>query len=132
MLALRVQDVRKAISFVHTSGAMHNEVAINPDRYLDKDGDLAILLQRLKANGTQLFLMTNSSFGFANAVLKYLLSDDWRSYFNVVIVDANKPTFYSSNKPFREVDTSRNRMRWDEVTALRPGRVYAQVQCAHA
>lgn len=55
---------------------------------------------------------------------------DFTAYFNVVMVDANKPNFYNSSKPFREVDTTRARVKWDEVTALRPGRVYAQVRCA--
>ena len=40
-----------------------------------------------------MFLMTNSGFEFVNAGMRHLLGEDWRSFFDLVIVDANKPNW---------------------------------------
>lgn len=72
------QDISKAIHYVHDSGAMHNEIGSHPERYLSKNPDLPVLLKRLKDSGKQTFLLTNSSYPFANSVLKYLVGEDWR------------------------------------------------------
>jgi hypothetical protein len=41
--------------------------------------NLVLLLKRFRESGKQLFLLTNSHFSFANAVLTYLIGEKWQS-----------------------------------------------------
>uniref|UniRef100_A0A0A9DSB9 Uncharacterized protein n=1 Tax=Arundo donax TaxID=35708 RepID=A0A0A9DSB9_ARUDO len=66
----------------------------------------------LREKGKKLFLLTNSPFYFVDGGMCYLLEDQhfdgnsWRELFDVVIAQANKPTFYNSDHPFRFCGTS--------------------------
>lgn len=71
-------DILEAIEWVHMSGKMHNIVSNNLERFLSKDPNLRVLLPRFRAEGKELFLLTNSSFDYVNAGLTYLLGDQWR------------------------------------------------------
>ena len=73
-----LQDVARAIDWVHSSGEMHAEVARDPTRYLNPNPDLPVLLQRFRDDNKKLFLLTNSSFYFANSVLGRLLGENWQ------------------------------------------------------
>ena len=45
--------------------------------------------------------LTNSAFPFVNAGMRFLVGDEWRQLFDVVITSAQKPGFYSGDRPFR-------------------------------
>ena len=62
--------ISKAISWVHISGTMHDLVAAHPERYLQPSPALGSLLAETRAAGKQLFLLTNSSFGFVDAGMR--------------------------------------------------------------
>lgn len=38
-------------------------------------------------------------------------SDDWRSFFEVIIVSAGKPGFFTSDRPFRSVAQATGKIR---------------------
>jgi hypothetical protein len=42
--------------------------------------DLPNLLTKFRASGKKTFLLTNSSFYFANSVLCHILGENWQSY----------------------------------------------------
>ena len=67
---LSTAHISKAISWVHISGTMHDLVAAQPERYLQPSPALGSLLAETRAAGKQLFLLTNSSFGFVNAGMR--------------------------------------------------------------
>ena len=67
---LSTTHISKAISWVHISGTMHDLVAAQPDKYLQPSPALGSLLAETRAAGKQLFLLTNSSFGFVNAGMR--------------------------------------------------------------
>lgn len=105
------QDVQKAISHVHSSGLLRDAVANDPALFLHANPSLKPLLKRWRDSGKQLFLLTNSSFPFVNAGMKYIVDDDsWRDLFDIVITGADKPRFFTQDTPFRclnhEKDTS--------------------------
>ena len=96
-------DVSKAIGWVHMSGAMHQAVAAAPDEYLHPSPQLGSLLGAARNQGKRLFLLTNSGYDFVNHGMRFLVGDDWRHLFDVVIVAAEKPAFYTRASPFRAI-----------------------------
>jgi hypothetical protein len=59
--------------------------------------------------------------------MKYVLGDDWMDIWDVIIVSAGKPAFYTEpRRPFREVNTETNRVRFQKVDKLEKGKVYTE------
>ena len=110
--------VRAALDHVHTEGALKRDIAADPERYVDRDPELALTLLDLKAAGKQLLVVTNSEWWFTRAMLTYGLDRDlpagktWRDLFDLVIVDARKPAFFATESPIYEIV--------DEEGLLRP------------
>lgn len=46
-----------------------------------------------------------ADFKFVSCGMKYIVGDDWKDLFDIVIVSARKPAFYNSCKPFRGIDS---------------------------
>lgn len=111
------QDVRAAIQEVHESGEMHRTVAANPHVYQAPIPGLAGHLKRWLDDGKKLFLMTNSGLTFVDAGMRFLVGDDWRSRFDLVIVQARKPYWYKTRIPFRRYNETNEFVKWDAVTA---------------
>lgn len=60
--------------------------------------------------------------------MKLLLGDKWEGYFDVIIVEARKPRFFTDeSRPLRIYDKRTHTNLWDKVTALHKGRIYYQV-----
>uniref|UniRef100_A0A0D9XDW6 5'-nucleotidase n=1 Tax=Leersia perrieri TaxID=77586 RepID=A0A0D9XDW6_9ORYZ len=101
------EDVNQSIQHVHRSGLIHRKILSEPQKYLIKNSQVFRFLKMLREKGKKLFLLTNSPFYFVNGGMSYLLEDEhfdgnsWRELFDVVIAQANKPTFYNSDHPFR-------------------------------
>ena len=104
----------------------HEETRSHPHQYLHRDPELIPYLLRLKQEGKKLFVITNSPFETVDAGMSYMVGHNWRDLFEVIIVQAGKPHFFTNNgKPFREVDMRRRVGRWDKVTQLEKGKIYA-------
>lgn len=120
-----IEDVLKAINYVHTSGNMHKEVVKDPPTYMMPSPHLRETLTRFRDVGKKLFLCSNSDYEYVSGGLKFLIGEDWQDFFDVVIVSAGKPGFYTSDRPFRQVSRSTGKIRWTEVTKLEKGKVYS-------
>ena len=78
--------------------------------------------------GKTTFLMTNSPFDIVNAGMIYMLGQDWRRLFDVIIVNAKKPSFFSAKKRHFRVFSSRTgRLKWQRVVNLQRGKIYSGV-----
>lgn len=73
-------------------------------RYVYKRPDVKNWLLKLRGNGIRLFLATNSHLDYADLLLKYSFGEDWRTLFDLTIVDSRKPIFFNSRTPFFCVD----------------------------
>ncbi|ESO96260.1 hypothetical protein LOTGIDRAFT_147320, partial [Lottia gigantea] len=95
--------------------------------YLMKCEKTKYLLERLRSSNKKLFLITNSGFNFVDAGMRFMIGEDWREMFDVVITNARKPKFFNeTSRPFRELDEVRNTQSWGKVTELQKGRVYQE------
>ena len=70
-----------------------------------------------------------SGFTYARDAMNHILglpkhSDRWKDLFDVVVCSANKPTFFSSKKPFRQWSEVSNTAHTTLVTSLDKGKVY--------
>lgn len=118
------EDVLQSIRHQHISGRMHNTVAANVERFVNKNSDSRKMLERLKASGKKLMLVSNSLFRYVDKGMRYVVGDDWRQLFDAVVVRAGKPDFYTMERPFREVSTRTDRVKYKPVDHISPNEVY--------
>lgn len=120
-----VTDILGTIRDTHISGDFHRLVAANPEKYFDPTPHLKPMLMQLKDSGKSLIFASNSPFWYVDAGMQYVLGENWRGIWDAIIVSAGKPAFYTETKrPFREVNRDTNRLRFEKVEKLEPGKVY--------
>jgi len=105
-------DLRQAIDWVHAQGALKQQVVADLPRYLHRDPELGLALARLALGGRRLFLLTNSDWSYAKAIASYLLDDllpgldSWEEFFDLIVVGAGKPDFFSRKQAFQELSAT--------------------------
>lgn len=122
------QDVRNAVDYVHGAGDLKQKTIENLDEYVKKDPRLPMFLTRIRESGAKTFLLTNSDYKYTNKIMTYLFdfSDElstkcdekcakpkrsWKSYFDMIVVDACKPLFFGEGTILRQVDTTTGALR---------------------
>jgi HAD superfamily 5'-nucleotidase-like hydrolase len=120
--------VRSAIDATHVEGRLKAEIVQNPEHYVELDDELPQMLLDFKNAGKALLLITNSEWAYTREMLRYaldpLLPGDmtWRELFDVSIVAARKPDFFTRRNPLFEVVDEEGLLR--PARTLEPGRVY--------
>ena len=79
--------------------------SVNPrsfvlETYFEENVRLKSFLERLQQANKQIFLITNSAYWYVNLGMTYLLGRDWRNFFDVIICQARKPSFFGAEKRF--------------------------------
>uniref|UniRef100_A0A5S6PZS0 Cytosolic purine 5'-nucleotidase n=1 Tax=Trichuris muris TaxID=70415 RepID=A0A5S6PZS0_TRIMR len=127
------QDVRKAVDYVHYHGSMKQITLENLDLYIHKDNRIPMLLDRMRETGAKTFLLTNSGYYYTDKVMTYLLDSEnrnWRSYFDAIVVDANKPLWFAEGTVFRQIDTESGVPKiGSHLGSLKPHVAYAGGSC---
>lgn len=60
--------------------------------------------------------------------MELLVGENWKDYFDVVIVQARKPRFFTDeSRPIRVYDEQSGAHVWDRVTKLEKGKIYYEV-----
>ncbi|XP_032827549.1 5'-nucleotidase domain-containing protein 2-like [Petromyzon marinus] len=120
------KDVSDAVRDVHVKGLMYKIIEENLEEYIQSGEETYAVLQKLVSYGKKLFLITNSPFSFVNKGMLHMVGEDWRELFDVIIVQAEKPAFFTdSAKPFRRLDDS-GCLQWDKIDKLEKGEIYQQ------
>ncbi|XP_016086913.1 5'-nucleotidase domain-containing protein 2-like, partial [Sinocyclocheilus grahami] len=121
------KDVSDAIGMVHIKGYMYKWIMQDLEKYILRGDETYAVLHRLASHGKKLFLITNSPFSFVDKGMKYMVGKEWREFFDVVIVQADKPHFFNDCvKPFRRLDSNGD-LQWDRIKSLNKGQIYKQV-----
>ncbi len=103
-------EVRSVLDATHLEGALKAEILPRPADYVLLDEELPLALLELRAAGKKLLLITNSEWTYTQSMMSYafdrfLPTGTWRDLFEIVIVQARKPEFFSQRAPvFRLVD----------------------------
>lgn len=103
--------VRRSIDEAHIEGRLKGEIIADPDRFVELDPDMPLTLLDQRHAGKKLILITNSEWPYTRSMMTYafdkFLPGDmtWRDLFDLVIVSARKPTFFTMQSPlFRVVN----------------------------
>jgi HAD superfamily 5'-nucleotidase-like hydrolase len=96
--------VTRAQDTAHLEGRLKAEIVSDPDRYVVPDPELPVALMDLKRAGKKLLLITNSEWEYTNAMMthafgRFLPSGAWRDLFDLIVVQARKPSFFSFEAP---------------------------------
>ncbi|MGD1149335.1 MAG: HAD-IG family 5'-nucleotidase [Thermoanaerobaculaceae bacterium] len=101
--------VRKEMDEAHLEGELKADIAAAPDAYVERDSDLALALLDQREAGKRLMLITNSDWGYTDRMMTYALDTllprgtTWRDLFELVVVSARKPEFFTQRMPTFEV-----------------------------
>jgi HAD superfamily 5'-nucleotidase-like hydrolase len=101
--------VRRALDEAHIEGELKRDVLADPDTYLVRDPLAARTLIEQKNAGKKLLLITNSGWAYSRQVMALAFDHflpgemTWRDLFDVVIVAARKPGFFSGTHRLFEV-----------------------------
>ena len=103
--------VRQAIFDAHVEGKLKAEIMAAPARFVRPDPELPQTLVDQRAAGKTLMLITNSDFAYTETVMTFAFGSGWKSLFDIVIVNARKPEFWSSDAQLYEVVNDEGLMR---------------------
>lgn len=101
--------VRHTLDATHMEGRLKAEIMADPGRYLLPEPETALALLDQRHAGKRLLLITNSEWAYTVAMMKYAMDPylpsgmTWRELFDVVIVSARKPEFFTTRSPLFEV-----------------------------
>jgi hypothetical protein len=121
--------VRATVDAQHLEGHLKTEIAAAPERYVVLDPEAALALLDQRAAGKKLLLITNSEWSFTARMMSYAYDrflppgTTWRQLFELVIVGARKPDFFTERAPFFEVVTEDGLLR-PSSGPLKPGAAY--------
>ncbi|MDX1739951.1 MAG: HAD-IG family 5'-nucleotidase [Rhodothermales bacterium] len=105
--------VRRSLDEAHVEGRLKSDIMADPDRYVELDEHLGLTLLDQKHAGKKLLLITNSEWSYTAPMMSYVLDPylpgdmTWEDLFDIKIVAARKPDFFTLKMPtFEVVDES--------------------------
>ncbi|MPY93824.1 MAG: HAD-IG family 5'-nucleotidase [Acidimicrobiia bacterium] len=120
----------EALDRSHTQGELKARIVADPERYVELDPDLPLALLDQRHAGRTLLLITNSDWSYTKAMMSWSMDrflpegQTWRDLFDIVIVEARKPLFFSERFPaYRMVDEDQG-LLVPHRGPLAPGDVY--------
>lgn len=121
--------VRHSLDETHMQGALKAEIIAEPKRFVDLDEEMPLALLDQKEAGKKIILITNSEWSYAEPMLNYVFNrflpgeQTWHDLFDIAIVGARKPEFFSGRAPAFEVATQDGLLR-EHFGPFEHGRVY--------
>jgi len=123
------RQVKDHADATHMEGELKGEIMARPDSFVELDEDTPLALLDQHHAGKKLLLITNSDWPYCCAVMsyafdRYLPGDmTWRQLFDLTLVSARKPRFFSSGAPALQVIDDSGLLR-PHQGALEPGGCY--------
>lgn len=122
--------INDALGEAHMAGLLKAKIVADPDRFVDLDADIVATLQDQRRARKKLALITNSDWSYTSKMMNYAVDPycpdgmTWRDLFDVVIVSANKPRFFSGRDPIYRVVDEDESLLLPHTGPLEPGHVY--------
>lgn len=108
--------VRSSLDATHMEGALKAEIIAAPEKFVQLDPELPLALRDLRVAGKKLVIITNSEWHYTQAMMSFAFDrfmpegQTWRSLFDLVIVGARKPAFFTERAPAFEVIDDEGRL----------------------
>eukprot|EP00435_Cladocopium_sp_Y103_P039864 s6_g10.t1 len=129
--ALLARSVGAAVSEAHVDGILKERILEDPTEYVELDSEAPIVLLDQKLAGKRLVLITNNDWEYTRRMMSYAYDRylppnlTWRSLFDVVITNAQKPDFWTLRMPLWEVmDEERGLTHSTPRAKMKVGKVY--------
>jgi 5'-nucleotidase len=127
------QDVRQAFDWLHREGQLKTRTLEDLDKYVAKEPKLPAMLDRLRQFGIIVFLATNSGYKYTDHLMRHALESPssrrtWKTFFDYIFVDAQKPKFFQEGTTLREVDEATGSLKLGHIQphkGLEKSKVYA-------
>ena len=122
--------IDQALGTVHTDGSLKAAIVAEPERFVDPDPGLVPTLHDQRLAGKQLLLITNSDWSYTQFMMSWSVDrfmpegETWRDLFDIVIVAAAKPRFFSEVGPIYQIVDERRGLLEPHFGPLEPGTVY--------
>ncbi|MBJ6764697.1 HAD-IG family 5'-nucleotidase [Myxococcaceae bacterium JPH2] len=103
------EHVRKNLDATHMQGRLKAEIIADPERYVLDDPETPLALLDQKNAGKKLLLITNSEWAYTEPMMHFAFDRHlpagmtWRQLFDVVIVSARKPEFFTTRSALFDV-----------------------------
>ena len=121
--------VRRSLDEAHMEGRLKAEIIADPERFVDLDDEMPLALLDQKEAGKKILLITNSEWSYAAPMLAYVFDPflpgdlTWRDLFDIAIVAARKPDFFTHPMPTFRVASEDGLLR-EHAGTLASGHVY--------
>ncbi|MET0387812.1 MAG: HAD-IG family 5'-nucleotidase [Polyangiales bacterium] len=121
--------VATSVNLAHMEGALKAEIVRDPERFVVRDEELPLTLLDWQHAGKAVVLITNSEWLYTRAMMSYAFdrhlpkSKTWRDLFELAVVDARKPSFFTDKYPLLELVDEQGLLR-PCIGKLRKGGVY--------
>jgi len=122
--------LRTALDEAHNLSELKPQIMADPDRFVELDPELPLTLLDQKMAGKRLLLITNSDWTYTRAMMSYAFdpflpsSMKWRELFDLIIVEAGKPRFFSGRHALYKVTDEEQGLLRSSRGPLESGSVY--------
>jgi 5'-nucleotidase len=122
--------LRMALDEAHNLSELKALIMADPDRFVELDPDLPLTLLDQSKAGKRLLLITNSDWAYTRAMMSYAFDRflpspmKWRELFDLIIVDARKPGFFSGRQASYQVTDEEQGLLRPHRGDLKPGGVF--------
>ena len=105
------EHVRRVLEAAHMEGLLKAEIIADPDRYVILEPEVPLTLMDQFHSGKKLMLITNSEWHYTVSMMTYSFDRflpkgmTWRDVFDLIVVSARKPQFFTTQQPFFEIVT---------------------------
>ncbi len=123
-------EVQQTLDEAHMEGRLKEAIVQHPERFVNLDPEMPLTLLDQKRAGKKILLITNSEWDYARPMLEYAFNDflpddmTWRDLFDISIVGARKPDFFSVDMPAFRVEREDGLLREHQNGPLEEGCVY--------
>ncbi|MCK5799638.1 MAG: HAD-IG family 5'-nucleotidase [Deltaproteobacteria bacterium] len=124
------RQVKRGLDAAHMEGALKAEILADPKRFVELDEEIPLALLDQQRSGKKLLLITNSEWSYTREIMRYAFDPflpgemSWRELFDVIIVSAGKPAFFTGRNPIFEVVDRDEGLLKPVVGGLEDGGIY--------
>ncbi len=109
----------------HLEGAVKADIQADPERYIALDPEVPRTLLDQHRAGKKLVLITNSEWNYTQSMMSTcfdrFLGTSWQSLFDLIIVEARKPLFFTASEAMKPFFAITNSTIPTLVRPMRPG-----------
>jgi HAD superfamily 5'-nucleotidase-like hydrolase len=104
------RKVRTRFDEAHIEGTLKAEIVADPARFIELDPEASLALLDQKRAGKRLMLISNAEWEYAREIMTFAFDPflesgtTWRDLFELVVVGARKPGFFSHQLPLFRVE----------------------------